>query len=123
LGFPSNVAERLNGDGSWSIPVLGGVNQQTGNYTLALPDSNRIVEINATAANTVTVPNDSVILFPVGTQVNIAQMGAGSTLLAAATGVTLRAYNGNLHLAGQYAVASVIKRAANDWWVAGNMVP
>jgi len=122
-GFPNLVTQNLNGDGTWSIPILGPLNQQTGNYTLAITDSNKIVEMNVAAANTVTIPNDSVVNLPIGTTVDIAQIGAGQTSIAAAGGVTARAYNNNLRLAGQYAMASLVKRAANDWYVAGNLVP
>jgi len=122
-GYPSDNTRFLDGSGIWRIPTLGGVNTQAGNYTLALIDSNRLVEMNVASANNVTVPNDSVVNFPVGSNVDIAQLGAGVTGLVAAAGVTLRAYNNNLHLAGQYAIASVIKRAANDWWAVGNLVP
>jgi len=122
-GFPNDRTRQLMGDGSWTIPTFSGPNTRTANYVLTLPDSNGVVEMNLAGANTVTVPTDATASFPVGSQINIAQLGAGQTQLAAAGGVTLRAYNNNLRLAGQYAVALVIKRAANDWWAAGNLVP
>jgi len=122
-GFPNDRTTFLDGSGVWRIPTLGGFNTQTGNYTIALIDSNRLVEMNVASANSVTVPNDSIVNFPVGANVDIAQLGTGVTGLVAASGVTLRAYNNNLHLAGQNAIASVIKRAANDWWAVGNLVP
>jgi len=122
-GFPNDRTRQLLGDGSWAIPTISGPNVRPGNYTLTLPDSNSLVEMNVAGANTVTIPNDGTTTFPVGSQVTIAQIGAGQTSIAAAGGVTLRAYNNNLRIAGQYGVASVIKRSANDWWAAGNLVP
>jgi len=122
-GYPGGDATKaLLGDGSWGIQVPG-VNTQAGSYQLAATDNAKVIEMNAGSANTLTVPNDSTATFLPGAAVTISQLGAGQTTIAAAGGVTLRAYNNNLKLAGQYAVAAVIKRAANDWYAAGNLVP
>lgn len=99
------------------------VNTQTTSYTLVLGDANKLVEINNAAANNLTVPPNTSVAFPVGTCISIGQYGAGKTTIVAGAGVTLRAYNGNLNLAGQYAMCSLIKRATDEWWVAGNLVP
>jgi len=99
------------------------VNTQAGSYTLALGDNGAVVELNVAGANTCTVPNDTLANFQIGAQVTVTQLGAGQTTLVAASGVTLRSYNNSLKIAGQYGIASVIKRAANDWYAAGNLVP
>jgi hypothetical protein len=79
--------------------------------------------MNSAGANTLTVPNDTLANFQIGAQITITQLGAGQTTLAAAGGVTLRSYNNSLRIAGQYGVVAVMKRAANDWYAAGNLVP
>jgi len=122
-GFPNDKTRSLMGDGSWAVPVMGAVNQRTASYTLTLADNNALVEMNVAAANQVTVPPDSTASFPLGSEVTVAQLGAGQTQIVAGSGVTLRGYNNNFRLAGQNAVAAVIKRAANDWYAAGNLVP
>jgi len=104
-------------------PQLSVPNTQTANYTLALADSTKTVEMNVASANTITIPTNTGVGFAIGTTVNLAQLGAGQTSIAAAGGVTIRSYNNNLKLAGQYAMASVIKRATDEWWAAGNLVP
>lgn len=97
-------------------------NAQTGtSYTLVLSDATKSVTMNNAASNTLTVPPSSSVNFPVGTQVVIGQLGAGQTTIAAGSGVTLRSYNSRLKLAGQYAVASIIKIATDTWFVAGNL--
>lgn len=98
-------------------------NNQPGSYTLTLLDAGKLIEMNVASANTVTVPADATVAFQIGTTISVAQQGAGQTTLVAAGGVTLRSYNNSLKLAGQNAIASVIKRSGNDWWVAGNLVP
>jgi hypothetical protein len=122
-GFPNDASKALMGNGAWAVPVMGSVNQRTASYTLTLADNNALVEMNVAAANQVTVPPDSTASFPLGSEITIAQLGAGQTQLVAGSGVTLRGYNNNFRLAGQNAVAAVIKRAANDWYAAGNLVP
>jgi hypothetical protein len=104
-------------------PQLSVPNLQAANYVLALADSTKTVEMNVAAANTLTVPTNAAIGFPVGTTVNVAQLGAGQTSIVPAGGVTLRSYGNMLKLAGQYALCSLIKRGADDWWVSGNLVP
>jgi hypothetical protein len=98
-------------------------NTQPTSYTLVLTDAGKLIEMNSSTANTLTVPTDASVAFQIGTVISVSQLGAGQTTLAGAGGVTMRSYNNNLKLAGQNAIASVIKRAANDWYVAGNLVP
>lgn len=98
-------------------------NTQTSSYTLVLADENKLVEMNLSTANTVTVPLNASVAYPVGTTITIAQLGTGQTTLTATGGVTLKSYNNNLKIGGQYGIASIIKRGTDDWWVAGNLVP
>lgn len=93
-----------------------------GNYTLVLADKGKFIEQNVASANTVTVPTDASVAFPVGTEIAVGQVGAGQTTIAAAGGVTLRGTPG-LKIAAQYGTVSLIKRAANDWYVVGNLAP
>ena len=91
-------------------------NPQTASYTLAIGDANKVVELNKATANTVTVPPNSAVPFPVGTIVEVAQYGAGATTVAAGAGVTLR---GTLTVPAQYATVKLIQRAVNEWYVLG----
>lgn len=98
-------------------------NAQTGtSYTLVLSDATKSVTMNNAASNTLTIPPSSSVNFPIGTQIVIAQLGAGQTTIAAGAGVTLRSYNNQLKLIGQYGVASCLKIASDTWLVAGNLV-
>lgn len=97
-------------------------NAQTGTtYTLALADANKVVETNNAAANTVTVPPNSSVAYPIGTVIEIAQYGAGQTTIAPGAGVTIRTRGNALKLGGQYAVAALRKRAANEWILIGDI--
>jgi hypothetical protein len=93
-------------------------NTQTDSYTLVLGDAGKVVEQNKATANNLTVPPNSSVAFPVGTEIRVIQYGAGATTLVAGSGVTLRSLAGNLLLAGQYAWADLVKRGTDEWDVA-----
>ena len=97
-------------------------NEQTGTtYTLALTDDGKVVEMNNASANTLTVPPNSSVAFPVGAQILVLQTGAGQTTLAAGAGVTINSKDGNLKLSAQWCAATLIKRATDTWVVVGDL--
>lgn len=94
-------------------------NTQTGTtYTLVLADAGKVVEMNNGSANTLTVPPNSSVAFPVGTVVEVYNMGAGITTVAAGSGVTVRNAG---DLSAQYATASLRKRATDEWVLTGSL--
>jgi len=99
---------------------IAGVSTPTASYTLVISDAGGMVRMNVASANTLTVPANATVGFPVGTIVNVVQYGAGQTTIAAAGGVTLRVIPG-LKLVGQYAMASLVKVATDEWVVSGNL--
>lgn len=96
-------------------------NTQSASYTLALTDQNKLVEINNASANEVTVPLDSVASFPIGTQILVVQAGAGQTSIGKSFGVNLYAEGNKFKLVGQYAMATLIKKGTDTWYVGGNL--
>ena len=94
-------------------------NNQTASYTLVLADAGKAVEVNNASANTLTVPPNSSVAFPTGTQIIVFQQGAGATTITAGAGVTLRSKNSNLAVDGQYASVALIKRDTDEWYVIG----
>jgi len=97
-------------------------NAQVGTtYTLVLTDDGKVVEMNNASANTLTVPPNSSVAFPVGAQILVLQTGAGQTTLAAGAGVTINSKDGNLKLSAQWCAATLIKRATDVWVVVGDL--
>ena len=97
------------------------LNPQTGtSYTLALTDAQAMVTMTNSAANTLTVPPNSSVAFPIGSTVAVQQTGAGKTTVAAGSGVTIN-YLSTLTLAivGQYGVAQLIKTGTDTWTLFG----
>ena len=105
-----------------SITYQNTFNRQTASYTLALTDQNDIVEMNVATANNLTVPLNSTVAFPIGTEIAIAQYGAGKTTIVATGGVTLRSAGGLLSIGAQYAMVSLVKVGTNEWYVVGNLI-
>lgn len=120
-----NNGQSLTTDGagtlSWQDNRYLTLNTQTDSYTLALSDDNKLVELNKSTSNTLTIPLNSSVAFPVGTQILIAQYGSGQTTIAGAVGVTLRSSGGKTKIAAQYGMATLIKRATNEWYLAGDI--
>jgi hypothetical protein len=97
-------------------------NPQTGTaYTLVLADQGKLVETNNAAANTVTVPPNSSVAFPINTRIDIIQYGAGQTTIVQGVGANLRAVGGKLKLTSQFSGASLYKRGADEWIVLGDL--
>ena len=96
-------------------------NTQTVNYILDLTDANKLVEMNVGSANTLTIPTNIVAPFPIGTQILIAQYGVGQTTITPAGTVTLRSSAGKTKTAAQYAMATLVKRGTNEWYLAGDI--
>jgi hypothetical protein len=99
------------------------LNSQTGtSYTLVLADSGRYIRHSNASPSTVTVPPNSSVAFPVGTQLHVRQAGAGQVTLVQGSGVTLvPPFGGTLALAGQGATVSLVKVATNTWDVLGQV--
>lgn len=113
----SSVRNKINS--AWKQAI--DINTQTDDYTLVLADAGKIIEMNKGTANTLTLPANASVAFPVNTRIDICQLGAGTTTIAAAVGVTIRSLSGNLDLAGQYGFASLYKRGTNEWVLGGSL--
>jgi hypothetical protein len=97
-------------------------NRQTASYTLVLSDADKLVEMNVGSANNLTVPLNSSVAFATGTQIILAQYGAGQTTIVATSGVTVRSNGGKLKLNVQYSGATLIKIGTDEWYLLGDIV-
>lgn len=98
------------------------INPQTGTtYTFVLTDNGKICEFANASAVTVTVPPNSSVAFPVGAQIEVTQTGAGKVTLAQGSGVTITSLASYKSIAGQYASATLYKRATDTWQLSGSL--
>jgi hypothetical protein len=94
-------------------------NRQTASYTLVLADADKLVEMNVASANNLTVPAS---VFSAGTQILLAQYGAGQTPIVAGAGVTIRSNGAKLKLNAQYSGATLIFLSGTEAYLFGDIV-
>ena len=98
------------------------INAQTGTtYTTVLADDGKLVTCDNASPIALTIPPNSSVAYGIGTQINIAQLGAGQVTITAGAGVTLNSAGAKLKLSAQYAVATCVKTDTNTWFVVGNL--
>lgn len=98
-------------------------NRQTISYQLVIADNFAMVEMNAAGATVLTVPANATVTFPVDqTQIMIMRRGAGTVTITPAVGVTINSAAGAVTIGAQYASATLIKIATNEWYLIGNLL-
>lgn len=98
------------------------INTQTeSSYTLTLSDSGKLIEINSASANTLIIPLNNSAAFPIGTKIDLLQIGLGQTTASADSGVTINSKDGNLKLTGQWSAATLVKRGTDEWTLIGDL--
>ena len=110
----------------WALGVNLQLNAQTATYTVVLGDAFKLVTMSVAGANDFQIPTNASVAFPVGTVVNVIQIGAGQTTIKAVTsGTTTIASTGASAIApklrAQYSAASCIKVATDTWYVVGDI--
>jgi len=116
----------LRADGTWAAPSGGGggaltVNTRTANYTLALGDAGAYVRMNLAGANTLTVPTNTTVAFPIGTVIHLRQTGAGQTTVSPFDGTVTINTPETSKLRKQGSSASLIKVGTNEWDLTGDL--
>ena len=96
------------------IPLLAMTqNAQTGTtYTFVLTDFTKLVTLSNASAVAVTLPLESSVAWPAGTQLRLLNLGAGTVTVAGAVGVTI---NGTPLTLAQYKGAILTKTGTNTW--------
>ncbi len=95
--------------------------QKTDSYTLsALTERDSLIEMGKATAQTLTIPTNATVAYPVGTSIDILQTGAGQVTVAGAGGVTVNGTPG-LKLRTQWSSVTLFKRATDTWVVMGDL--
>jgi len=103
------------------VPSRTPIIQKTDSYTLSsLTERDSLIEMGKATAQTITVPTNATVAWPVGTSISILQTGAGQVTVAGAVGVTINATPG-LKLRAQWSSATLLKRATDTWVLFGDL--
>jgi hypothetical protein len=102
-------------------------NAQTDTYTAVLTDNqNKVITMDKATANDFLIPTNANVAFPIGSIINVVQIGAGKTTIKAVTsGTTTISSTGDTatapDLRAQFSAASCIKTATDAWLVIGDI--
>jgi hypothetical protein len=103
------------------------LNDQTATYTAVLTDNrNKLVRMNVSTANDFLIPTNANVAFPIGSVINVTQLGTGATTIKAVTsGTTTITSTGATSTApvlrARYSAASCIKVGTDTWLVIGDI--
>jgi len=102
-----------------------GINAQTGTtYTTVLADNGKLITQTNASAIATTIPLNSSVAYPVGAQLNIAQLGAGQITVAGASGVTVVSTGATAatpKTRAQYSTLTCVQTATDNWLVMGDI--
>jgi hypothetical protein len=110
----------------WALGVNLQLNAQTATYTVLLGDAFKLVTMSVATANDFLIPTNANVAFPIGSVINVIQIGAGTTTIEAVTpGTTTISSTGATatapELRAQFSAASCIKVATDTWYVVGDI--
>jgi hypothetical protein len=103
------------------------LNAQTATYTVVITDNrNKLITMDVATANDFLIPTNANVAFPIGSVINVIQIGAGKTTIEAVTpGTTTISSTGATatapELRAQFSAASCIKVATDTWYVVGDI--
>ena len=96
------------------------INARTSSYTITLDDVNTIITINSSSATTLYIPANSAVPLPVGTKLDVIQLGTGQ-ITVDGNGYDLSSSTGYMKTAYQHSVISLYKINANEWILGGDL--
>ncbi len=121
------AAIRTVGNGFDSAVGQITLNAQTATYTAVATDNrNKLVTMSVASANDFLIPTNASVAFPIGSVINVMQIGAGQTTIKAVTsGTTTISSTGATattpKLRAQFSAASCVKVATDTWYVIGDI--
>jgi hypothetical protein len=102
-----------------------GINAQTGTtYTTVLDDNGKLITLTNASAIAVTIPLNSSVAYPVGAQLNFAQLGAGQVTVSGAGGVTIVSTGATASAPkarAQYSTLTAVQTSTDNWLVMGDI--
>ena len=118
FGYLNGVTSAIQTQIDTKTNKLITANRQTASYTLVAGDADKLVEMNVASANNLTVPAST---FSAGTQILLAQYGAGQTTIVAGSGMTIRSNGGKLKLSAQYSGATLVFISGTECYLFGDI--
>ena len=100
---------------------LNVITDSTTTRTPGLTDASAYILCTHGTGMTVTLPQDSDVAFPVGSQIIFERNGAGTLTFAAGAGATVNSKGATLTCADRYTTVAAVKIVADTWTIFGNI--
>lgn len=99
-----------------------GINAIVSNsYTVGLSDNGQLTTLDNAAAIGVTIPLNATTAFPLGAQLNFAQIGDGTVTFIPATNAVIIGATPGFRLRTKWSTATLTKIATNTWILVGDL--
>jgi hypothetical protein len=123
--FGGNAKSQISKDGIFVGQTRPTRTDITANATLALGDEGKVLRVNPTTAAdniTITIPKNSVVAFPVDTEIAIVRYNSGTVSIAPVDGdVTLQSANAERKIRNRYASVALKKIGTDEWVLVGSL--
>jgi len=98
------------------------INNQTGTtYTAVLADAGKLITLSNASAITFTLPANSSVAYPVGTVIQLVQLGAGQVTVAITTDTLNKPAAFVTKLREQWSQATATKITSTSWVLSGDL--
>jgi hypothetical protein len=99
---------------------------ETASYTAVIANNGQVVTMSNSSANTFSIPTNASVAFPIGTQINVLQIGTGQTTIQAVTSGTTSILSTGAtaaapKLRARYSAATCLKAGTDLWYVFGDI--
>lgn len=111
------VTLTANDVGAFYQDNYGNVVTKSSSFTLSIAEKNAAIFV--TAGATITIPNNTNVAFPIGTQIFVSAETTSNVTFVPSSGVTLRSKDTKRTIDGQDAGVTLIKRDTNIWVLIG----
>ncbi len=123
-GFPATTGDIFTAADYNGLVAFTVGAAQTGDYTAVIADTYQVLELmNKATAIAYKIPTNASVAFPIGTVLNILNIGAGTCTISAVTPGTTTILSAGTVAASptlaQYKSAACIKTGTDTWYVVG----
>jgi hypothetical protein len=123
-GFPATTGDIFTAADYNGLVAFTVGAAQTGDYTAVIADAYQVVELmNKATAIAYKIPTNASVAFPIGTVLNILNIGVGACTISAVTPGTTTILSAGATAASptlaQYKAAACIKTGTDTWYVVG----
>ena len=123
-GFPATTGDIFTAADYNGLVAFTVGAAQTADYTAVIADTYQVLELmNKATAIAYKIPTNASVAFPIGTVLNILNIGAGTCTISAVTPGTTTILSAGATAASptlaQYKAAACIKTGTDTWYVVG----